>query len=206
MTYNVSKVTNDLIVAINELLDDVQVLIEDRFFELGLNIKVAETLLKPIYSKVEDLADELVLEGGAGEVVSEDIQKLVDDALLESVKAANVDTSDEETIKMLELMKIETEPSNLPVEINQDKYVKLQNAIVATDNLRKLSRSFKTSSIVKIEFKIMDDSVLNDSPAEETPILATVRFSLDINNGEFIGYLDVDYEIDRFTYQVCRIS
>lgn len=206
MTYNVSKVTNDLIVAINELLDDVQVLIDDRFFELGLNIKVAETLLKPIYSKVEDLADELVLEGGAGEVVSEDIQKLVDDALLESVKAANVDTSDEETIKMLELMKIETEPSNLPVEINQDKYVKLQNAIVATDNLRKLSRSFKTSSIVKIEFKIMDDSVLNDSPAEETPILATVRFSLDINNGEFIGYLDLDYEIDRFTYQLRRVS
>lgn len=206
MTYNVSKVTNDLIVAINELLGDVQVLIDDRFFELGLNIKVAETLLKPIYSKVEDLADELVLEGGAGEVVSEDIQKLVDDALLESVKAANVDTSDEETIKMLELMKIETEPSNLPAEINQTKYIELQNAIVAADNLRKLARSFKTSSIVKIEFKIMDDSVLNDSPAEETPILSTVRFSLDINNGEFIGYLDLDYEIDRFTYQVCRIS
>lgn len=206
MIYNVSKVTNDLIVAINELLDDVQVLIDDRFFELGLNIKVAETLLKPIYSKVEDLADELVLEGGAGEVVSEDIQKLVDDALLESVKAANVDTSDEETIKMLELMKIETEPSNLPVEINQDKYVKLQNAIVAADNLRKLARSFKTSSIVKIEFKIKDDTVLNDVPAEEAPINATFRFSLDINNGEFVGYLDVDYEIDRFTYQVCRIS
>lgn len=206
MTYNVSKVTNDLIVAINELLDDVQVLIDDRFFELGLNLKVAETLLKPIYSKVEDLADELVLEGGAGEIVSKDIQKLVDDALLESVKAANVDASDEETIKMLELMKIETELSNLPAEINQDKYVKLQNAIVATDNLRKLSRSFKTSSIVKIEFKIMDDSVLNDSPAEETPILATVRFSLDINNGEFIGYLDLDYEIDRFTYQLRRVS
>ena len=206
MTYNVSKVTNDLIVAINELLDDVQVLIDDRFFELGLNIKVAETLLKPIYSKVEDLTDELVLEGGAGEVVSEDIQKLVDDALLESVKAANVDTSDEETIKMLELMKIETEPSNLPAEINQTKYIELQNAIVAADNLRKLARSFKTSSIVKIEFKIMDDSVLNDSPAEETPILATVRFSLDINNGEFIGYLDLDYEIDRFTYQLRRVS
>lgn len=206
MTYNVSKVTNDLIVAINELLDDVQVLIDDRFFELGLNIKVAETLLKPIYSKVEDLADELVLEGGAGEVVSEDIQKLVDDALLESVKAANVDTSDEETIKMLELMKIETEPSNLPAEINQTKYIELQNAIVAADNLRKLARSFKTSSIVKIEFKIMDDSVLNDSPAEETPILSTVRFSLDINNGEFIGYLDLDYEIDRFTYQLRRVS
>ena len=206
MTYNVSKVTNDLIVAINELLDDVQVLIDDRFFELGLNTKVAEMLLKPIYSKVETFVDELVLEGGAGEVVSKDIQKLVDEALLESVKSANVDTSDEETIKMLELMKIETEPSNLPVEINQDKYVKLQNAIVATDNLRKLSRSFKTTSIVKIEFKIMDDSGLNDSPAEETPNLATVRFSLDINNGEFIGYLDLDYEIDRFTYQLRRVS
>ena len=206
MTYNVSKVTNDLIVAINELLDDVQVLIDDRFFELGLNVKVAESLLKPIYSKVESLADELVLEGGAGEVVSEDIQKLVDEALLESVKAANVDTSDEETIKMLELMKIETEPSNLPAEINQDKYVKLQNAIVAADNLRKLARSFKTSSIVKIEFKIKDDTVLNDVPAEEAPINATFRFSLDINNEEFVGYLDLDYEIDRFTYQVCRIS
>ena len=206
MAYNVSKVTNDLIVAFNELLDDVQQLIDDRFFELGLNIKVAETLLKPIYSKVEDLADELVLEGGAGEVVSEDIQKLVDDALLESVKSANVDSSDEETIKMLELMKIETEPSNLPAEINQAKYVKLQNAIVAADNLRKLARSFKTSSIVKIEFKIKDDTVLNDVPAEEAPINATFRFSLDINNGEFVGYLDVDYEIDRFTYQVCRIS
>ena len=206
MAYNVSKVTNDLIVAFNELLDDVQQLIDDRFFELGLNIKVAETLLKPIYSKVEDLADELVLEGGAGEVVSEDIQKLVDDALLESVKSANVDSSDEETIKILELMKIETEPSNLPAEINQAKYVKLQNAIVAADNLRKLARSFKTSSIVKIEFKIKDDTVLNDVPAEEAPINATFRFSLDINNGELVGYLDVDYEIDRFTYQVCRIS
>lgn len=206
MAYNVSKVTNDLIVAFNELLDDVQQLIDDRFFELGLNIKVAETLLKQIYSKVEDLADELVLDGGAGEVVSEDIQKLVDDALLESVKSANVDSSDEETIKMLELMKIETEPSNLPAEINQAKYVKLQNAIVAADNLRKLARSFKTSSIVKIEFKIKDDTVLNDVPAEEAPINATFRFSLDINNGEFVGYLDVDYEIDRFTYQVCRIS
>lgn len=206
MTYNVSKVTNDLIVAFNELLDDVQQLIDDRFFELGLNIKVAETLLKPIYSKVEDLADELVLEGGAGEVVSEDIQKLVDDALLESVKAANFDASDEETIRMLELMKIETEPSNLPAEINQDKYVKLQNAIVEADNLRKLARSFKTSSIVKIEFKIMDNTILNDEPAEETPINATFRFSLDINNGEFVGYLDVDYEIDRFTHQVRRIS
>ena len=118
MTYNVSKVTNDLIVAINDLLDDVQQLIDDRFFQIGLNMKVAETLLKPVYSKVESLADELVLEGGAGEVVSEDIQKLVDDALLESVKSANVDSSDEETIKMLELMKIETEPSNLPAEIN----------------------------------------------------------------------------------------
>ncbi len=206
MTYSVSKVTNDIIVAINDVLDDVQVLIDDRFFQIGLNMKVAETLLKPIYSKVESLVDELVLEGGAGEIVSEDIQKLVDDALLESVKSANVDASDEETIKMLELMKIETEPSNLPAEINQAKYVKLQNAIVAADNLRKLARSFKTSSIVKIEFKIMDDSVLNDEPAEETPILATVRFSLNINDGEFIGYLDLDYEIDRFTYQVCRIS
>lgn len=206
MDYNVSKVTNDLIVAINELLDDVKVLIDDRFFELGLNIKVAETLLKPIYSKVEDLADELVLEGGAGEIVSKDIQKLVDDALLESVKAANFDASDEETIRMLELMKIETEPSNLPAEINQDKYVKLQNAIVEADNLRKLARSFKTSSIVKIEFKIMDNTILNDEPAEETPINATFRFSLDINNGEFVGYLDVDYEIDRFTHQARRIS
>lgn len=206
MNYNVSKVTNDLIVAINDLLDDLKVLIDDRFFELGLNLKVAETLLKPIYSKVEDLADELVLEGGAGEIVSKDIQKLVDDALLESVKAANVDASDEETIKMLELMKIETELSNLPAEINQDKYVKLQNAIVEADNLRKLARSFKTSSIVKIEFKIMDNTILNDEPAEETPINATFRFSLDINNGEFVGYLDVDYEIDRFTHQVRRIS
>ena len=206
MTYNVSKVTNDLIVSINDLLDDVKNLIDDRFLQIGLNMKVAEMLLKPIYSRVEDLADELVLEGGAGEIVSTDIQKLVDEALLESVKDANVDASDEETIKMLELMKIETEPSNLPVEIDQAKYVKLQNAIVAADNLRKLARSFKTSSLVKIDFKIMDDSVLNDEPAEETPILATVRFSLDINNGEFLGYLDLDYEIDRFIYQLRRIS
>lgn len=206
MTYNVSKVTNDLIVSINELLDDVKNLIDDRFLQIGLNMRVAEMLLKPIYSRVEDLADELVLEGGAGEIVSTDIQKLVDEALLESVKSANVDASDDETIKMLELMKIETEPSNLPAEIDQAKYVKLQNAIVAADNLRKLSRSFKTSSLVKIDFKIMDDSVLNDSPAEETPILATVRFSLDINNGEFLGYLDLDYEINRFTYQLRRIS
>ena len=206
MTYNVSKVTNDLIVAINDLLDDVKNLIDDRFLQIGLNMRVAEMLLKPIYSRVEDLADELVLEGGAGEIVSTDIQKLVDEALLESVKSANVDASDDETIKMLELMKIETEPSNLPAEIDQAKYVKLQNAIVAADNLRKLSRSFKTSSLVKIDFKIMDDSVLNDSPAEETPILATFRFSLDINNGEFLGYLDLDYEINRFTYQLRRIS
>ena len=206
MTYNVSKVTNDLIVSINELLDDVKNLIDDRFLQIGLNMRVAEMLLKPIYSRVEDLADELVLEGGAGEIVSTDIQKLVDEALLESVKSANVDASDDETIKMLELMKIETEPSNLPAEIDQAKYVKLQNDIVAADNLRKLSRSFKTSSLVKIDFKIMDDSVLNDSPAEETPILATVRFSLDINNGEFLGYLDLDYEINRFTYQLRRIS
>lgn len=206
MTYNVSKVSNDLIVAINDVLDDVKVLIDDRFFQIGLNMKVAEMLLKPIYSKVETFVDELVLEGGAGEVVSKDIQKLVDEALLESVKSANVNASDEETIKMLELMKLETEPSNLPAEINRDKYVKLQNAIVAADNLRKLARSFKTSSIVKIEFKIMDDSVLNDEPAEETPILATVRFSLNINDGEFLGYLDLDYEIDRFTYQLRRVS
>ena len=206
MTYNVSKVTNDLIVSINELLDDVKNLIDDRFLQIGLNMRVAEMLLKPIYSRVEDLADEIVLEGGAGEIVSTDIQKLVDEALLESVKSANVDASDDETIKMLELMKIETEPSNLPAEIDQAKYVKLQNAIVAADNLRKLSRSFKTSSLVKIDFKIMDDSVPNDSPAEETPIFATVRFSLDINNGEFLGYLDLDYEINRFTYQLRRIS
>lgn len=206
MTYNVSKVTNDLIVSINELLDDVKNLIDDRFLQIGLNMRVAEMLLKPIYSRVEDLADELVLEGGAGEIVSTDIQKLVDEALLESVKSANVDASDDETIKMLELMKIETELSNLPAEIDQAKYVKLQNAIVAADNLRKLSRSFKTSSLVKIDFKIMDDSVLNDSPAEETPILSTVRFSLDINNSEFLGYLDLDYEINRFTYQLRRIS
>lgn len=208
MSYEVSKVTNDLIVTINEILDETVTLIDDRFFQIGLDdLKVGQNLMKPIYSKVEDMCEELVNEGGAGEVSSSDIQDLIDKTLIERVKAATTDFSDKETFLMLDMMKLETEPSNLPAEINVEKYNRLKNEIMVADNLQRLARSYKTKSIVQISFMLQDQAVYDEELLnEDEPIRATFRFSLDINERELYSYVDIDYEIDRNTFVATRLN
>ena len=208
MPYDVSKVTNDLIVAVNEILDETVTLIDDRFFQIGLvDLKVGQTLMKLIYSKVEDMCEELVNEGGAGEVSDSDIQDLFDKALVDRVKSAISDFSDRETFLMLDLMKTDTEPSNLPAEVNVERYIRFKNEIATINNLQRLARSYKTKSIVKIVFMLQDQAVYDEELIDEgEPIRATFRFSLDINDGEFHSYVDIDYEIDRNTFAVTRLS
>lgn len=208
MSYEVSKVTNDLIVTVNAILDETVTLIDDRFFQIGLvDLKVGQTLMKLIYSKVEDMCEELVNEGGAGEVSDSDIQDLIDKALVDCVKAATSDFSDRETFLMLDLMKLETEPSNLPAEVNVEKYTRFKNEIATIDNLQRLARSYKTKSIVKIVFMLQDQAVYDEELIDEgEPIRATFRFSFDINDGEFHSYVDIDYEIDRNTLAVTRLN
>ena len=208
MTYDVSKVTNNLIVAVNEILDETVSLIDDRFFQISLaDLKVGQNLMKPIYSKVEDMCEELVNEGGAVEVTSADVQDLIDKALIDRVKAATADFTDQETFLMLDLLKIETEPSNLPSKINVEKYTRLKNEIAKADNLQRLARSYKTKSTVQISFMLQDQTVYDETLLDEDePIGATFRFSLDINNRELYSYVDIDYEIDRETFSATRLS
>ena len=208
MSYDVSKVTNNLIVAVNEILDETVELIDDRFFQIGLDdLKVAKTLMQPIYSEVEDLCEELVNEGGAGAVNHSDIQALIDQALINRVKAATSDLTDQETLLMLDFLKLETDPSNLPISVNARKYTRLRNEIMIADNLTKLARSYKTKSLVQISFMLQDQTVYDEELLDEDePIRATFRFSLDINNGELYSYVDIDYEIDRNTFAVTRLS
>lgn len=202
------KVTNNLIVAVNEILDETVELIDDRFFQIGLDdLKVAKTLMQPIYSKVEDLCEELVNQGGSGAVNHSDIQALIDQALINRVKAATSEFTDQETLLMLDFLKLETDPSNLPISIDARKYTRLRNEIMIADNLTTLSRSYKTKSLVQISFMMQDQTVYDEELLEEDePIRATFRFSLDIDNGELYSYVDIDYEIDRETFAVTRLN
>ena len=157
--------------------------------------------MQPIYSKVEDLCEELVNQRGSGTVNHSDIQALIDQALINRVKAATSEFTDQETLLMLDFLKLETDPSNLPISIDVRKYTRLRNEIMIADNLTTLARSYKTKSLVQISFMMQDQTVYDEELLEEDePIRATFRFSLDIDNGELYSYVDIDYEIDRETF------
>lgn len=154
------KVTNNLIVAVNEILDETVELIDDRFFQIGLDdLKVAKTLMQPVYSKAEDLCEELVNQGGSRTVNHSDIQALIDQALINRVKAATSESTDQETLLMLDFLKLETDSSNLPISIDARKYTRLRNEIMIADNLTTLVRSYKTKSLVQISFMMQDQTV-----------------------------------------------
>lgn len=163
--------------------------------------------MQPVYSKVEDLCEELVNQVGSGTVNHSDIQALIDQALINRVKAATSEFTDQETLLMLDFLKLETDPSNLPISIDARKYTRLRNEIMIADNLTTLSRSYKTKSLVQISLMMQDQTVYDEELLEEDePIRATFRFSLDIDNGELYSYVDIDYEIDRETFAVTRLN
>lgn len=181
MSYDVSKVTNNLIVAVNEILDETALILDRQYFISFLDeMKVAETLLKPIYARVESLAAELADSRSAMAYVCTELSPLIDKTLINVMKTNNF--------------------SDLYRSQSKAKYFRLAEEANKADKLRRSLKDRK--SLAEIVLMMQDKTVFD----EDEPIRVSIRFNSDSSVYRSAKDLYIDYEIDRNTFAVTRLN
>lgn len=180
MSYDSSSI-DKLSIAIKEILDETALILDRQYFVSFLEeMKVAETLLKPIYDRVESLAAELADSGSAMAYVSTELSPLIDKTLIDVMKTNNL--------------------SDLYRNQSKAKYFRL---VEETNKADKLRRSLKDrKSLVEIVLMIQDKTVFD----EDEPIRVSIRFNSDSSVYRSAKDLYIDYTIDRNTFVVTLIQ
>lgn len=182
MTYDRSTIDR-LQSSVKEILDESAVILNQQFFRSHLEeMKVADMLLKPIYSRIESVVYELADTGSAITSISTDLSSLIDKTLIDIMK--NHDFSE------------------LHPVLHKEKYDRLTEEAVKADRLRHLSEE----TIVGIELMMQDETLLDEDMLDENePIRVSIRFNSESSDKDLNNYIDIDYSIDRETLAVTMI-
>ena len=180
MTYDTSSI-DKLSIATKEILDETALILDRQYFVSFLEeMKVAETLLEPIYARVESLAAELANSGSAMAYVSTELSPLIDKTLIDVMKTNNF--------------------SDLYRSQSKAKYFRLAEEANKADKLRRSLKDRK--SLVEIVLMMQDKTVFD----EDEPIRVSIRFNSDSSVYRSAKDLYIDYTIDRNTFAVTRLN